>query len=221
MTWKNWLAGLTLVSVTALVTSTALSQDHKNKKSDHPAAQAGGEMDPEMAAWMAAGAVNENHKLLEYMVGSWNCEVTNYCMGPDPATSRGKSTAKWALDGRFVSYEFDGDFMGTPFHGIGYTGYDNIQKKYVSLWMDSMSTAIFTDAGDYDASSKTFTYHGEMASPTGGKIKTRSTIEIADKDHHVMTFYHAQGDEPEARVMQITYRRANASASAVGSSDNG
>ena len=37
---------------------------------------------------------------------------------------------------------FAGDMMGSPFSGIGLNGYDNNTGKYVSTWMDTMSTAI-------------------------------------------------------------------------------
>ena len=44
---------------------------------------------------------------------------------------------KMILDGRFLHQEFNGEMMGSPFIGIGITGYDNGSKQYVSNWMDS------------------------------------------------------------------------------------
>jgi hypothetical protein len=40
------------------------------------------------------------------------------------------------LGGRFVEQRYAGNFMGQPFSGLGYTGYDNYRKKYIGSWMD-------------------------------------------------------------------------------------
>ncbi len=220
MSVKHWLAGLTLVAVSAFVTSTAMSQDEKKHDHDHGAEAHGGEMDAEMAAWMAAATPNENHQRLSYMVGTWKTDVTAM-WGPEPEKSQGRTKSEWKLGKRFVGYEYQGQMMGQPFEGLGYTGYDNIKKKYVSVWMDSMGTMMFTEEGDYDASSKTFTYRGEMNSPMGEKIKTRTTIEVVSDDKHVMTFHHTMPGQPESKVMEIVYRRDGAAAKSDSADSNG
>lgn len=169
-------------------------------------------MDEEMQAWMQAGMVGEHHKHLEYVIGNWKAE-SKWWMSEDadaePMVSPGTLEAKWVLDGRFATYTYRGDMMGMPFEGIGFVGFDNIRKQYVSIWMDSMSTMIMQDYGDYDAASKTFTYLGEFKDPMGKTYKSRHTIKVVDKDKHVMTFHHKRDDWPDfRRVGEITYTRA-------------
>src|SRR5512143_1691169 len=80
------------------------------------------------------------HQLLARMAGSWN--VRSSCAmepGKPPMESTGTSEQKMILGGRFLQQEFSGEMMGSPFTGIGVTGYDNHIKKYVSTWIDSMS----------------------------------------------------------------------------------
>ena len=98
------------------------------------------------------GTPGPAHKVLDALAGEWNVE-SRWWMAPDapPAESKGTSKRHWALGGRYVQEEFSGEMMGAPFQGIGFTGYDNMKKKYVGVWMDSMSTAMFTTEGTADA----------------------------------------------------------------------
>ncbi|HKO00456.1 MAG TPA: DUF1579 family protein, partial [Thermoanaerobaculia bacterium] len=92
----------------------------------------------EKAAWAAmekAASPGDAHKKLSAMVGDFDTKVSSWMApGTPPVTSMGRSHNSWALDGRWVEERFTGTFMGKPFHGIGYTGYDNIKKKYVGTW---------------------------------------------------------------------------------------
>lgn len=171
------------------------------------------EMDPEMKAWMEAATPGPNHKLLEYSVGSWDALVRHWDEASGEAQeSTGTSTSKWVLGGRYVMTKYNGEFMGMPFEGVGYCGYDNIKKTFVSTWMDMMSTSIMIEEGTFDPASKTFTYTSEFLNPAGEKLKSKSTIQIVDKDKHIMTFHHAMpGADEMKKVMEITYTRSDKS----------
>ena len=84
------------------------------------------------------------HKLLAGMAGTWNVK-SRWWMDPGgpPMESTGNSEQKMILDGRFLQQDFSGEMMGSPFAGIGFTGYNNHTEKYVSTWMDSMGTGIY------------------------------------------------------------------------------
>ena len=56
----------------------------------------------------------------------------------------------------------DGKLQDFEFKGHGMEGYDNAKKKFVGTWIDNMGTGIMMSEGDYDPSSKTFTYRSEM-----------------------------------------------------------
>lgn len=160
-------------------------------------------------AWMKAAMPGPEHKQLEYMVGTWDVEVKMWNMpGGEPETSRGRSTGEWVLGGRFVGYRYKGEFHGGPFEGIGYTGYDNIQKKYLSIWMDTMYTGALIDWGAYDTASRTFSYAGEFKAPTGQTVQSRSVVKVVNNDEHMITMYHSAPGTPEQKVMELTYRRA-------------
>lgn len=169
------------------------------------------DMQAMMEAWQKAGAPGPQHQqLAEHFVGEWNARQTMW-MDPaaPPMTQAGTSSSKTVLGGRQVRSDFSGSFMGQPFEGIGYSGYDNVTGRYTSTWADNMSTGTMLAYGDYDAASKTYTYKSEMADPAqgGAMVPIRMEIRIVDADHHVFDMYETR-DGKEARTMRIEYSRA-------------
>ena len=164
----------------------------------------------EMMAMMAKLAKpGPNHKHLEPLIGSWACKVKFYGVpGQGPQESDGTVTRKWILGNRFVQEDFTGTAMGQPFTGMGLIGYDNAKKKYSVAWVDSMTTAIMTASGTYDAGTKTFTYLGEDLDPYSGKrMKSRDVLRVIDGDTHVMEMYREPQGGKEFKMLEITCKR--------------
>ena len=165
---------------------------------------------PDEKAMYELMAPGEHHKLLEDKVGKWNMTVkmAETPMGPaseSPATSE----MKWILDGRFIQDDTHGSFGGMPFTGLGLGGYDNMKKKYVSIWMDSMGTGVMSTEGTYDAKSKTFTYTGEMQDPMQMKMVPVKMVEkVTDKDNWSMTMFTTGPGGKDIQMMEILYKRA-------------
>src|SRR5262249_19647350 len=109
--------------------------------------------DKQLEAWMKAATPGPEHKALDPIVGEWTY-AGKFWMEPgqEPMEMKGKASRKWVLDGRFVSEEVEGPGFGgpTPFKGLGWTGYDKIQKKYIGVWIDSMTTAMSHSVGEAD-----------------------------------------------------------------------
>lgn len=170
-------------------------------------------LDPAMEEMMkkaeAASKPGAAHQALEPFVGDWNVEVKLW-MTPDapPTISKGTAKSTWTLQGRFVQEEFIGEFMGKPFRGISFTGYDNVRQKYRNVWLDDMSTTIVAGEGDVDAAGKVFTFGGDYAcAMTGEKHKQMKQVyRILSRDKHVFEMHDPTlGDK--SRTMEITYTR--------------
>ena len=110
-----------------------------------------------------------------------------------PQESKGTATRKAIMDGRFFIAEHSGKFQmpgadgkmkDMNFKGMAIEGYDNVKKKFVSSWIDSMGTMIMNSEGTYDAAAKTFTYTAECEMMPGMAVRIRETIKVIDKDHH-------------------------------------
>ena len=170
-------------------------------------------VDPAMEEMMkkaaAACTPGAAHQTLEPLIGDWTAEVKTW-MTPDaaPTISKGTSKSTWTLNGRFVQHEFSGEFMGQPFHGISFTGYDNVREKYRSVWIDDMSTTMVTSEGDADGDGKVITLAGDYGcAMTGEKHKTTTQIyRILSHDKHVFEM-HDPARGGNSKVMEITYSR--------------
>jgi hypothetical protein len=165
-------------------------------------------MDPAMMeAMMKAGTPGDAHKNLNALVGSWNTKVTMWMVpGADPMTMDGTSETRWVMGGRYLEERFAGNFMGMPFEGLGYSGYDNVKKQYWGTWMDNMSTGMMMSTGAYDG--KAWTFKGTMADPMTGKDSTiDQKVTFADADHHMMEMWGPAPDGKIYKSMEITYSR--------------
>jgi hypothetical protein len=201
----------------ALPTTSATATPAATASATTPATSQTPDMAKMMEMMTEMGKVGENHKLLGDMAGSWTYTAKMF-MDPSgqPQESKGTATRKAIMDGRYYVAEHTGKFkMPGPdgkmkdmnFKGMAIEGYDNVRKKFVSAWVDNMSTMILSSEGTYDAATKTFTYNAECEMMPGKITKIREVIKIVDKDHHVFEWYDNMHG-PEAKTMEISYTRA-------------
>lgn len=170
-------------------------------------------VDPKMEEMMkkaeVLGTPGPAHKALEPLVGDWNAEVKMW-MAPDapPTVTKASAKSTWAMNGRFVQQEFNGEFMGKPFRGLSFTGYDNAKKQYNNVWIDNMHTSIFTSEGEGENGGKVITLEGKYDCPmTGEKNKaSKQVIRIINRDKHIYEM-HDPAKGANSKTMEITYTR--------------
>lgn len=183
-----------------LTVSPVLAKEKKHEK----------HMDPQavMELWKQAATPGEPHKLFATLAGSWTTATKEWMEpGKPPMESTGTAELKMLLDGRFLYQEFNGQLMGQPFNGIGIDGYDNIRKKYVTAWMDSMGTGLFIMEGTASRDGRTISLQGSHAEPGGGKMTHRAVWNISDANSQTFTMYGAHHGQKEMKMMEITYSR--------------
>lgn len=150
----------------------------------------------------------ESHALLASMAGSWRTSTRSYMApGAPPVASEGSCEQRMILGGRYLHQEFKGDMMGTPFTGIGVTGFDNHTRKFVSTWMDSMGTGIYYFEGTLDADGRTMTQECRCDDPIKGPMTLRSVTRILDEDTHEFEIYGTDRSGKEEKMMEMTYKR--------------
>ena len=167
-------------------------------------------MDPMMQKMLKNGTPNAAHKKLQPLVGKWNYSARFWMApGSKPDQMSGTSTNKWALGGRYVMQNVGGAWHGQAFEGIGYTGYDNVKGKYVSIWLDNMSTTIMQGEGKYNGTKKTVTQSGHFSCPMTEKQRWfRSEWKMVNKNRHVYTSYSKTPAGKIFKSMEIVYTRA-------------
>jgi hypothetical protein len=188
---------LSVILVAVLAVAAAAGDD---KPALDPAAQ---------QAMMQAWAPGEHHAHMKKLVGNFDYTIKMW-MDPSqpPSESTGKRSAEMVLGDRYLVETYTGTFMGMPFEGRGTMAYDNLQKHYVSTWIDNMGTGIMIANGACDGKG-TWNMSGESPDPMTGKmIKTRSVMKLVDDNTFVMEMYMPGADGKETKMMEITGKRA-------------
>jgi hypothetical protein len=204
----------TLTSLAAILFArSAISAEEKAVSTKDQPAQtqgAGPDMEEMMKRWEAYATPGANHKMLEPLVGEWTVEARFWMggQGNPPMESKGTSKVQWILGGRYLQEEFSGEMMQRPFQGIGITAYDNFRKKYLSTWIDSTGTGIFTSEGTADETGKVLTFLGKMDEPTTGQKDkpTKHIVHIISPDKHTFEMHDLSlGDK--SKVFEMVYTR--------------
>lgn len=207
MRWNDW-AGALLLAAVASGAGLAAAEEKKPANPSQAADAAPPSDDKAMMdAWMRVATPGDGHKWLEPMVGKWDAKVTMWMAPGAPAQeSTGTSENSWVLGGRFVEQRYQGNFMGQPFTGLGYTGYDNYKKKYVSTWMDTMGTTIMVSQGEAAGTSLTMDSTIDDIA-TGKATAVKSVMKIVTPDQHVMEMWGPDPAGKQFKTMEIQYTR--------------
>jgi hypothetical protein len=169
-----------------------------------------GAMDTEamMEVYRKLAAPGEPHKLLARMEGSWKTWSRSWCeTGKAPEETTGVSEQKLVLGGRFLSQEFTGEMMGSPFSGIGFTGYDNNTGKFVSTWMDTMGTGIYLFEGPVGADALSFTQKCHYNDPLRGPMEWRAVTRVVDDNTLEFEMYGTVIGGKEEKMVEMKYTR--------------
>ena len=183
-----------------LLASPVIAKEKKHNK----------QMDPEamMEVWKKLGTPGEPHKLFGTLAGSWTTTTKEWMEpGKPPTESTGTADMKMLLDGRFLYQEYNSQMMGQPFSGVGIDGYDNMTKKYVTAWIDTMGTGIFFMDGTASADGKTITLKGQHPVPGGGQMKHRAIWKIVDNNSQTFEMYGTHPGQKEMKFLEIVYTR--------------
>ena len=191
---------LTGICIVFLASAAAAAKDKQTgKKMDSQAM---------MAEYQKLATPGEPHRQLASLVGSWTTQSKEWMEpGKPPTEATGSAEMKMLLDGRFLQQEYTGTMMGQPFSGIGITGYDNLSKKYVSTWFDSMGTGVFTMEGKASPDGKTITLKGHHGELGGGQMSHRAIWKIVDNNTQTFDMYGSHDGGKETKMMEIVYTR--------------
>jgi hypothetical protein len=164
----------------------------------------GMDMEAMMEAWVAAGEPGEMHELLMSGKGVWHAKGETY-MGPEAEHWSGTVKRKPILGGRYLMEEWDIPNMSMgPFRGIGIAGFNNISGEFETVWIDSMSSAMFIETGSYDEEAQTMTMSGEQLDPmTGTPMLNRSVMHLISKNEFKLEMFTVMPDGSETKTMVV------------------
>jgi hypothetical protein len=179
------------------------------RSQDKPADKKQPSMEEMMAAWAKYGSPGKEHEILKTLEGKFDGDVEMSMPGSPPEKSKGVSTNKLMFGGRYLHQEWTGTFMGKPFNGAGLWAFDKVKEKYISLWIDDMSTMVMTSEGTADSSGKVITVTSKCYDPISKEDKMmRSVLTVTDNDHHTYEAYQQESGGSETKCLTIKYTRA-------------
>jgi hypothetical protein len=163
-----------------------------------------------MAMVVAVPAVNAQepakpgpeHELLKQTEGTWDAIFKG-----GPPDAKAVSVSKMGCGGLWLMTDFSGAIEGMPFQGHGVDGFDQDKKKYISIWVDSMTATPMIFEGTYDEKTKTMTQIADGKGPDGKPAKWKSVTKHTDKDHHVFTMAVVGPDGGDNVMLTIEYTR--------------
>jgi hypothetical protein len=173
-------------------------------------------MTPEMKQMMESmqkyGMPGKEHEYLKKYAGDWNVEMKSWEKpGAEPMVSKGTMKGEVIFDGRYLLLHFDSTMMGMPFKGLQLMGYDLFQKKYVTVWVDNMSTAFAPTTGTTDAAGKVFTETGVWPDPsTGGTSKVKVVTTWLAGGKYTFEMFMPMPDGKEVKWMEMTATKKGA-----------
>lgn len=162
-----------------------------------------------MEQWQKAMTPAAGHARLMSMVGSWKTTTTvTMAPGAPEEVSRGTSVHRLVLGGRFLEQTYKGTTMNMPFEGIGYTGYDNAQQRYVGTWMDTFGTGVMRSLGVGRPTDDKIEFVAEAIEPNGNKKVFETMLRIRNHEHHSFEMWTKGPNGKSYRMMLIDYERA-------------
>ncbi|HMO01584.1 MAG TPA: DUF1579 domain-containing protein [Oligoflexia bacterium] len=161
-------------------------------------------------AWTAAVTPGEQHKLLEQFVGNWSYTLKMWkAPGEDAEDSTGAATIESIFGGKFIKQTATGQWAGQQFEGVGFTGFDNLQKYFNSVWIDNVSTAMMIGKGSWDEKTKSITDTGTISCPfaTNHVRDYRAVWTLPKNNTFTYEIFSKDDNGKEFKMMAITYKK--------------
>lgn len=149
-----------------------------------------------------APALPPELKRLEAWVGTWDAEVS--LMGQ---TTQGSETCRMECGGNWLITEHTGSFMGMPFQGKGFTGYDASKSAYSGVWIDSSGSPMSVFAnGQFSKDGKSFTALVEGLGMDGKPARFEYLSTFPDARTRAFEIFQLDGGKKELQ-MRIRYTK--------------
>ncbi len=139
----------------------------------------------------------KEHQFFKELAGEWEVVFDG--------NMKGKATYEMKHNDLWLESKVEMDMPQGKFTGTGLDSYDATKKKYVAIWIDSMSTSPIVLEGDMDSATKTLTMRGKGPDNDGKIVDYKMSTEYKDKNTHIFKMWI--GDLQGKPTMTATYSR--------------
>ena len=169
-------------------------------------AQSPEEMEKMEAAWEASMKVGDEHKFLQKMEGNWTYTSTNFMNPTQPEVSEGKAKKEIILGGRYLQEINNGTTFGMPFEGRNLYAYDNILRKYRTIWIDNLGTGFMIGEGTREG--QTLTTYSTYPDIMGGPDQIYKIVyTVKSSEEHSMEMLMATPEGEYVKQMSNLYKK--------------
>ena len=168
------------------------------------------DMQAMMDIYKKVGTPGEPHKMLAKLEGSWTTRSRGWFDGKPTMESIGTCEQKLVLGGRYLEQTYTGNMDGTPYSGISLMGFNNHTKKFESIWLDSMSTAIYLFVGKESADGGTISQECSYDDPARGPCVWRTVTRIKDDNTLEFEMFITPKGGKSEKMMEMTISRKEA-----------
>lgn len=165
-----------------------------------------------MKRWMDTMKPSKHHEYLHQFLGKWETTMRISMGGPGskPLETKGTAEYRWLVEGKWLIREAEGSMpMMGKVRSFAIFGFDNYKKKYVTVQIDSMTTAMLVSEGMLDHTGKTRFTYGPMDEPMSGEHDkpVKYATRVISADEHVEEVHDLAIGETNTKVLETFYKR--------------
>ncbi len=149
----------------------------------------------------------EQHEALNLLAGEFDAHTEMHLGNGEAITVNATTNSHWVVGGRFLEME-SVSAPGEDLKGerIVMYGYDPTAKNYTMWQVETSNPTAATATGDYDASTKTFTFTGKRAVAGMGALPFKWVLKSLDKGAVEQTIQvQMPGAADYQEVVKVTY----------------
>lgn len=180
------LTSLTLLGAAAFATASTLQDDAnaRGHQEESPVAKPG-----------------PQHEFLASLAGQWDVKASMMGLEFD-----GTYHLESIHDGLWLRGDYEGAWPFGTFTGTALWGYDQDSERFVSTWVDSVSTHMQRFEGKREG--KTLLMKGRGKNPmTGEWVEEIQKMTFADADHWDFAMLQPDGEGGHLELLEIRYTR--------------
>lgn len=161
---------------------------------------------------MMINTPGEQHAMLNGMVGEWDQAIyVPMGEGMEPMKINGVSKNGMILGGRFLLMNSVGEAMGQKTEAMSVIGFDKRKNVFTMDGYDTMGTYAIHSSGNYDAESKTITFHGVEEDPNmPAPLRYRFTVTFESEDKVLSELWFMndeKGQDKEVMAVKVVNTR--------------
>lgn len=151
---------------------------------------------------------SDEHAFLHQFAGEWKTNGRGTDLSGKDVDMVGFESDRMVIGDFWLSFVYRSQVNDKLFVGHGMIGYDPQKKKYVGIWVDSMSPYLTSLEGTADRQANTLTMDSTGVDPATEKAcRGRLVFHVQDSDHRTLQSFRVDDGQKGQMVFDQHYTR--------------